>query len=417
MNEVQTETEALQNEVGKASKQSEQQTAELQSLEADILQLAEKLRVPKEQLNLPDTDQAESENAYVRKADIPYLTPKDFKHLNEMSKDDWIAASLIGVCAVLMDFMLVRTPRSISFTAINGTIVQKDGSALTDALCKIGFDADGKTSAWVKQLERYFKVSYDKSIILGEKGFGPKTHRVYSLAHDPSPSGLIWGIADSFRGGTSYIDGRSIVKFEYTYKLSNPQLLFLPMIWFGHILSDIFTKSGVPIPNSCLLRMIRCGSIGEKDKTIAQIVEGMYSEGYDLRHLLTMSICNVCIELLLYFYDILMHDQPELLMRPSAMRQIDEAMRRKRLAKMRVAAYAVASAGNAVKVVAYGFNPLAFNLPVWAGLLRNVLKECLSINSSDNLVMEIVNHRQDIDKQLDLLEAQLKYLQQAPQDN
>ncbi len=53
----------------------------------------------------------------------------------------------------------------------------------------LGFTKEGKTSKWVSFLEKWFQVNYDKSVIKGEKGFTPNTHRLYNLAHDPSPAG------------------------------------------------------------------------------------------------------------------------------------------------------------------------------------------------------------------------------------
>lgn len=48
-----------------------------------------------------------------------------------------------------------------------------------------------------------------------------KNHRVYSLGHDPSILGLIWGIKDIVSGTFSYIDKNGVLHID---KVIEPDL-------------------------------------------------------------------------------------------------------------------------------------------------------------------------------------------------
>lgn len=54
--------------------------------------------------------------------------------------------------------------------------------------------------------------------------------------------------------------------------------------------SDVTTSMGLPAPLMGLFNLFQFGSIGEYEQTIAEIVQGMYYEGYDFIHFCSMSI-------------------------------------------------------------------------------------------------------------------------------
>ena len=57
-----------------------------------------------------------------------------------------------------------------------------------------------------------------------------------------------------------------------------------------HFNSDITTSMGLPAPLMSLLNLLQFDSIGEEELTIAEIVQGMYYEGYDFIHFCFMSV-------------------------------------------------------------------------------------------------------------------------------
>ena len=60
--------------------------------------------------------------------------------------------------------------------------------------------------------------------------------------------------------------------------------------------SDITTSMGLPAPLMGLFNLFQFGSIGEYEQTVAEIVQGMYYEGYDFIHFCSMSIPVMLIE-------------------------------------------------------------------------------------------------------------------------
>ena len=330
---------------------------------------------------------------------------------DELSKADIVMTCIAGGIAVLVDFLIVKIPKSVDIVR-DGSIIHQEGSPMTAILRKIGFDSDGKTSAWVKILEKYFNVPFDKSIIEGEKGFTPRSHRLYSLAHDPSPSGLLWAIKDILTGTTSYIDKAGHLKIVKTTPASLETKLLCPIVWIGHIVSDIFTKAGVPIPGSCLLRTLQIGSFGAKKRTLGQVVEYMYLEGYDLRHLATMSFANAAIELILRIYHALTRELTLPFAVPNALLEAEKSMYAHRLSKMRLGAYAVAATGNVGKMAIYQWNPTALNLPIWVEFLRTSISEFQRAYRTDSPYIEAVKNREKINRTFDELEERLKRLSQ-----
>ena len=64
-----------------------------------------------------------------------------------------------------------------------------------------------------------------------------------------------------------------------------------------HFKSDITTSMGLPVPLMGLFNLCQFGSIGEEEQTVAEIVQGMYYEGFDFIHFCAQSIPTMIIEL------------------------------------------------------------------------------------------------------------------------
>ncbi|MBD5300974.1 MAG: hypothetical protein HDS17_05840 [Bacteroides sp.] len=384
-----------------------QQNADtIDSLQLRVQRIAEQLGV-----NLPEDD-IQSPNGGV--IDIVSFSSTDsgsskLRSLDSLSSTDVVVSCIAGGLGILVDFLIVRIPKNTNIIR-DHKVISQHGSPLTGLLRSIGFTEEGKTSKWVKVLEKFFKVNYDTAIIPGEKGFTPRTHRLYCLAHDPSPIGFLWALKDAICGTMSYIDKSGYLKFIPTKSMSLFKIAGIPIIWMGHIVSDIFTKAGIPIPGSCLLHALQFGSIGEKGRTIGQVIEYMYLEGYDLRHLVTMSSVNAVIELVIRIYHILTKERIVQFGRPVALVQADEEMLRIRLEKMRLCGYSVAVAGNISKLIAYNLNPLSLNLPVWIAFLRGAINECERRNSTTKDVIDVVKQRADIEANFQMLEQKIAQL-------
>ncbi len=333
--------------------------------------------------------------------------PKQASKDKKVSVDfDTVIPCVAGGIAVLVDFIVVKIPKTTKILC-RGETVLKEGSPMTAILRKIGFTSNGKTSNWVKVLEKYFGVVYDKSVIKGEPGFRPKTHRLYSLAHDPSPVGFLWALKDSISGTMSYISKDGVLKIVPASHVSIWRILAMPITWIGHILSDIFTKSGIPIPYGCLLRTLQFGSIGEKGRTIGQVVEYMYIEGFDLRHMGTMCVENAVIELIISIYHVLTKPRIDEFARLRSDIIADKELQLRRLQKMRLQAYAIAACGNVAKLAVYSWNPLALNITVWAEFLRTTIAEYERRHNSTQSVLDLISLRKEINNNFERIDDQL----------
>ena len=320
----------------------------------------------------------------------------------DLNKVDVLVACIAGGLAVLVDFFIVKVPKGMNFNN-NGKNYHHEGSPLTNLLRKIGVDENGNEAKWIQTLETWFHVNYDKST--GKKGSGmyPKNHRVFSLAHDPSIFGLIWGIRDIVCGTFSYIDKSGILHIEKVAPADLSKIFYAPILWLGHIISDIFTSQGIPIPGTCILRTLRIGSLGDKDRTIGEIVEYMYVQGYDLRHLVTMSTCRLVIDVVIKLYCFLIAEKKPDYTLPLCEQEYIRVKNEEKKRKLMFLAYSIAVAGNIGKVAAYQGNPLAINAAIWYQFAREAISQIVIHTNDNKPYMDAIENRHMIDETFEQL--------------
>ena len=297
----------------------------------------------------------------------------------KMQPIDYMVAAVSGGLATVVDIFLVKIPKDVAIVR-NGERVFQEGSSLTGILRRIGIDENGKASKWVTTLEKWFKVPYDKSVDSDIIGLMPKSHRLHSLAHDPSMAGLIWGIKDIVSGTFTCIDKNGCLVVEKVAETDFLKLFTAPILWFGHLLSDVFTRMGLPIPGWSYLQLLQIGSLGEKQRSIAEVARYMYLEGYDLRHFLSMSATNAVIELIVRLYYHLVCKKRPNEFSLEAEKEYVEVKNKIKLHNMLFASYSVASCGNIAKICAYQGNPTAFNLSLWLGMIRESVTQIEILN-------------------------------------
>lgn len=316
----------------------------------------------------------------------------------DLNKVDVLMACLAGGIAVLADFIIVRIPKGMKI----GDTDYK-GSPLTAMLKKIGVDENGNEAKWVRTLEKWFHVDYDKSISDNIPGMYPKNHRAYSLAHDSGIIGLIWGIKDIICGTFSYIDKAGVLHIDKVAPADMKKILYAPMLWLGHIISDMFTKQGIPIPGTCVLRTLKIGSIGKKNRTIGDIVEYMYVQGYDIRHLASTAICNMAIEIVIKIYMFFIATPVDKSTAPLFEQEYIRVQNEKKKRKLLFLAYSIAVAGNIGKVAAYQGSPLAINVSIWCQFAKEAISQVVINTNESNLYINAIENRHAIDKNFDSL--------------
>lgn len=318
----------------------------------------------------------------------------------KMQPVDYIVAALTGGLAAIIDVFLVKIPKD-TVVVRNVEGIFQEGSSLTGMLRAIGIDENGKVSKWVTVLEKWFKVPYDKSIDSDIAGLMPKTHRLHSLAHDPSIAGLVWGIKDIVAGTFTCIDKNGCLVVEKVAEANFMNLFTAPILWLGHILSDVFTRMGIPIPGWSNLQLLQFGSLGEKQRTIAEVARYMYLEGYDLRHLVSMSSTNAVIELIMrLYYHLVCKKRPDEFVL-TAEKEYVEVKNKIKLHNMLFVSYSVASCGNIAKIFAYQGNPTAFNLPLWLGMIKESITQVTILNRNSKNHEQAIENRHTIDENFD----------------
>lgn len=291
-----------------------------------------------------------------------------------LSSLDYVIVGIAALVATILDFLVVKIPKDINYLGI----YQQEGSNFTKWLKTFGIDQEGELSQFLKWCEDTCKVSYDQSINSNIQGFNPRNHRLLSLDHDPL-FGLIFGTLDILNGTMTTFDINGKLHILKTFDLPLADKVFAPLIWLGHIVSDMCTKIGVPIPGWAFLQLIQFGSFGSDNKTIADISRWMYLNGYDLRHFVTMSLPVAVIEFIVRTYHYLssLDDQEQLqcsLYTSVATKELAHIKLNLKLRKMLLLAHATAASGNAVKVFTYSGNPLAINLPQWIFLIKESVR-------------------------------------------
>jgi len=221
-------------------------------------------------------------------------------------------------------------------------------------------------------LSKWFKVPYDQVDLTatGEiiAGSGGKTHRFHTLGHDPL-LGLLFGIVDIFYGSTTAID--RFGHFKYIPATGPPDHNPLSIIvkQLGHLLSDAFTRTGVPPPAWSALGAVQLGSIGEDQATVGQLARGMNVAGYDARHFLTQTLSVAATDLTLAGCWHLRHhldaEWREQVRYEATMAGAKGTRDHPRFEAMALGAHMVTCAANAGKMALYGGSPLAVNYAAW----------------------------------------------------
>ncbi|MCF0261190.1 MAG: hypothetical protein HUJ54_15120, partial [Erysipelotrichaceae bacterium] len=149
------------------------------------------------------------------------------------------------------------------------------------------------------------KVPYDaqdnRHTTIHVEGLSAYYHRLLSLGHDPF-LGFLFGVSDILKGTMTTIDknGRTVVQVMENYSNRKASSIFEAISkQFLHLKSDLTTSMGLPAPLMGLFNLFQFGKIGEEEQTIAEIVQGMYYEGYDFIHFCSLSIPAMIVEVVI----------------------------------------------------------------------------------------------------------------------
>lgn len=261
-------------------------------------------------------------------------------------------------------------------------------------------------------LSKWVKVSYDKAVVSHRTtGMFPANHRLLSFGYDPSPLGFLVGMTDIINGGMTAVTTDGVLYHLAGVPASPSRAVLAPLIWLGHLISDVATPMGLPFPGIVLTQLLHV-PIG-RGGTIADLGHYMYLAGYDLRHYAAGGVVPALIEVLVRAYVWLRGveniSEVDLNFWQGASRPAQDGYREARLQAMLFWAHGLALLADAGKVGLVGATTgsifdaaLAVNFAHWQVFALRLLKY-LATRSRDTTREQVLANRQSLDAQRDLL--------------
>ena len=295
----------------------------------------------------------------------------EYNQIHRMDKYDVTISAAAGMLGAAVDILLVGIPQK--------TPEGSKGAPLSNYV-RDWFDKKFPEEEMEKLAEsKVSKVPYDaqdnRNTTVHVKGLSAYYHRLLSLGHDPL-LGLIFGVADILNGKMTTIDknGKIVSQIMGNYADRKETDVFAAIAkQIIHFKSDITTSMGLPVPMMELFNLLQFGGLGEYDQTIAEIVQGMYYEGYDFIHFCTLSIPVMIIEVATrigYAFKRIKEGH-------SVKESIPFSLNREKhpkLATMLFIGHSAAVAVNAGKVY-FTQNPMAINYPQWIAFAKYSYKQ------------------------------------------
>ena len=294
------------------------------------------------------------------------LLNSEYNQLHHLNKYDVAISAAAGMLGAAVDVLLVGIPQKTPEGLKGGTLANyvrdwfdkkfpedKMEKLVNSKVSKVPYDAQDNrnTTEYVEGLSAYY-------------------HRLLSLGHDPL-LGLIFGVADILTGRMTTIDksGKIVVQVMENYADRKETDVFAAIAkQIIHFKSDITTSMGLPAPMMGLFNLLQFGKIGEYDQTIAEIVQGMYYEGYDFIHFCTLSIPIMIVEVVTrigYAFKRIKEGHPVKESIPFSLNR----EKHPKLATMLFIAHSAATAVNAGKVY-FTQNPMAINYSQWIAFAK-----------------------------------------------
>lgn len=290
---------------------------------------------------------------------------EEFNDLHRLDAIDYTICGVAGVLAAAVDILLVGILEKTNSGIQAGPLSNYIRKVMEEKLPPEEMEKLGKTKA--------YKVPFDpqdnRNLSERVEGLSSWFHRFHSLGHDPI-LGFIIGVLDVMNGKFTAIDinGNLISQVAPNQSTKGMKLFDAIALVFRHMKSDVTTSMGLPAPLMTLFNFFQFGSIGEEELTIAEVARGMYAEGYDFTHFLSMSVSPMLIEVLVRtsYFAKRMHEGH--VFKDSL--PIDLSYNKKpKLGTMLFIAHSIATAVNAGKV-AFTENPLAINYSQWLAFAK-----------------------------------------------
>ncbi len=286
---------------------------------------------------------------------------KEFDELYHLDKADIAIAALAGIVAATVDILLVGIPKRTKV----GTKAAPLSNYVRDY-----FEKKYPPQMMEKLANsKISKVPYDAQDNRNTKvyidGLSSYYHRMLQLGHDPL-LGFVFGTADILSGRMTTIDksGKIVSQVIESYANRRETDLFMALAkQVVHLKSDITTSMGLPAPLMACFNLFQIGKIGKEEQTIAELVQGMYYEGYDFIHFASQSLPVMLVEVIVrlgYAFKRIKQGHSIKESIPFSLNRSEHPQ----LSTMIFIGHSAAIGINAGKV-AFSKNPLDINYPQW----------------------------------------------------
>jgi len=285
----------------------------------------------------------------------------DFNELHKLDQYDIAIPAVAGILGAALDILLVGIPQRGNARLEAGPM-----SDYVRAYFDKKFPEDEMQKLANSKVSKVpFDAQDNRNTTIRVEGLSAYYHRLLQLGHDPL-LGFIFGVSDVLTGRMTTIDknGKIVCQLMENYADRKESDIFAAIAkQIIHFKSDITTSMGLPAPLMSLFNVLQVGNIGEYDQTIAEIVQGMYYEGYDFIHFCAMSIPTMIIEVTIR----LGYSFKRIKEGHSIKDSIPFSLNREKHPKLETMLFIGHSSATAINAgkVAFTKNPLAISYPQW----------------------------------------------------
>ena len=296
---------------------------------------------------------------------------EEYNAVHRLDKFDVTISVVAGLLGAAIDILLVGIPQKTHDGLKGGPL----SNYVRDWFDKKFPEAEMEKLANSKVSKVPYDAQDNRNTTEYVEGLSAYYHRLLSLGHDPL-LGLIFGVLDIKNGTMTTIDktGKIVSQVMRNYAERKEIDIFAAVAkQIIHFKSDITTSMGLPAPLMGLFNLLQFGSIGEAEQTVAEIVQGMYYEGYDFIHFCSMSIPTMIIEVVVRLGYAFKRIKEGHAVKESIPFSLNREKHPK-LATMLFIGHSVATAVNAGKVY-FTKNPLTINYPQWIAFAKHSYKQ------------------------------------------
>ena len=295
----------------------------------------------------------------------------EYKMIHRLDKKDIAIAALAGIVAAVVDILLVGIPEKTKDGLVAGPL----SNFVRESFNRQFSEEEMKKLAGNKASKVPYDAQDNRHTTVYVEGLSAYYHRLLQLGHDPF-LGLIFGVFDILTGKMTTIDksGKVVSQVMDVYADRVEPTIFEAIAkQILHLKTDVNTAMGLPVPGMSLFNLLQFGSIGEAEQTIAEIVQGMYYQGYDFIHFCSLSIPTMIIEVTVRIGYSLKYIGEGHSIKESIPLSLSRNVHPK-LETMLFIAHAGAVAANTGKIL-FTNNPLAINYPEWITFARSSYKQ------------------------------------------